>query len=199
MLIPCPDNLSCLVQKLKNYFSTEDHTHDYDSDYAAIDHSHNIDGVYVGEIRMFAGYNFPAGWVICNGAEILRSSLLGQVIETYFGDGNGTTTCNLPDFKGLFPVGVWNGRSGGPSYPLGQTGGVEEHTLSVDEIPNHRHKQTDMWNGGVVSGGSGGLAGGSAVNWGGATSYYTDYEGGGDPHENMPPYLAVNFIIYAGE
>src|SRR5262249_33308526 len=89
---------------------------------------------YVGEIRMFAGNFAPAGWMFCEGQllPISENETLFQLIGTTFG-GDGESTFALPDLRGRVPIHQGNG------FILAETGGVEEVTLTVQQIPAHSH------------------------------------------------------------
>src|SRR6185369_7508239 len=89
---------------------------------------------YVGEIRMFAGNFAPAGWMFCEGqlVPISENETLFNVIGTSYG-GDGQSTFALPDFRGRLPLHQGNG------FTLAETGGVEEVTLTVSQIPAHSH------------------------------------------------------------
>ncbi|HWQ07801.1 MAG TPA: tail fiber protein, partial [Holophaga sp.] len=143
--------------------------------------------VVTGAVQMYGGSTAPDGYLLCNGAAVSRTtySALYSVIGTTFGTGDGSTTFNLPKITGRFPLGVSS------TYMLGKTGGEETHTLTVDEMPAHthptysrytsnlQHDDNDEGDRGVLS-------------TQGAT---TGSSGGGYAHNNMPPYLAMNFII----
>jgi microcystin-dependent protein len=156
---------------------------------------------YVGEIRLFAGNFAPAGWALCNGAliPISENETLFNLIGTTYG-GDGQETFAVPDLQGRVPL--HQGRGSGATYPVGEAGGVEEVTLTLQQIPQHRH---DL----LASGGPGTTdrPGGSVL----ATPpmvrpYVADTPdttmatvvgsaGGSQPHENRQPFLAINYII----
>ena len=156
---------------------------------------------YVGEIRMFAGNFAPVGWAFCNGAQlaISENEVLFQLIGTTYG-GDGQTTFNLPDLQSRVPVHM--GTGGGSSYIIGQNGGVEQVTLTVNQIPGHSHipqcssaaatnagAQNDVW---AVVGNSQYSAGAPSVTM---SPDALAVSGGSQPHDNMVPYLVINFII----
>jgi microcystin-dependent protein len=149
-------------------------------------------GYFVGEIRMWSGSDasVPNGWLIANGQAISRSQYdeLFGVIGTTYGGGDGSTTFNVPNLSGRFPLGV------GGSHGRSSTGGQETVTLTESQMPRHRHGPGYASNF-VVSAGSGSnqaFAGGSYGYW----SYpYTGYSGGNAAHENMPPYVTLYYII----
>ena len=89
---------------------------------------------YVGEIRMFAGNFAPAGWMFCEGQllPISENETLFQLIGTTYG-GDGESTFALPDLRGRVPIHQGNG------FILAETGGAEEITLTVQQIPAHSH------------------------------------------------------------
>jgi microcystin-dependent protein len=89
-----------------------------------------------GMIQMYTGTAAPTGWVICNGTAISRSTFasLFTVCSTTFGSGDGSTTFNVPDFRGRLPIGVGTG-SGLTARTLGSNYGAETVTLSSSNIP----------------------------------------------------------------
>ena len=155
---------------------------------------------YVGEIRMFAGNYAPAGWMFCDGQvlPISENETLFQLIGTTYG-GDGESTFALPDLRGRSPMHQGNG------YVLAETGGVEDVTLSVNQIPAHTHPAMGTGHAGVTAEPAGGVwaawsdnAYGDPHPAGGLVPMHPQAVGavgGGQPHENMPPFLAVDFII----
>ena len=144
--------------------------------------------VLIGEIKTFAGSTAPEGYLICNGSAISRTTYaaLYAVIGTIYGVGDGTTTFNLPDYRGRVIVGA------NTTYPLGSTGGEATHTLTVNEIPSHTHEVYISGDGGGVWSG---VAGSSSTQWAGWNDYGIKNTGGGQSHNNMQPYGTANFII----
>jgi microcystin-dependent protein len=152
---------------------------------------------YIGEIRMFAGNFAPVGWSFCNGAiiPIDQNDALFNLIGTTYG-GDGQTTFALPDLQSRVPVHV------GPGFALGQAGGAESVTLTVSQIPAHSHVPQAYNAQGSSTSPSGAVWGQSTLN-----SYDTNAptvamnpsasgsSGGSQPHDNMIPFLAVNFIL----
>jgi microcystin-dependent protein len=153
---------------------------------------------YVGEIRMFAGNFAPAGWMFCAGQllPISENETLFQLIGTTYG-GDGQNTFALPDLRGRVPVHQGNG------LILAETGGAEEITLTVNQIPAHSHPAlatTTIANDASPSG-----------KVPAQTSLFDFYQssppnqpmapqsisatGGSQPHNNFQPYLCVDFII----
>src|SRR5438105_1263801 len=89
---------------------------------------------FVGEIRMFAGNFAPAGWMFCEGQllAISENDTLFQLIGTTYG-GDGQSTFALPDLRGRLPLHQGNG------FILAETGGAEDITLTVSQVPAHSH------------------------------------------------------------
>jgi microcystin-dependent protein len=153
---------------------------------------------YTGEIRMFAGNFAPMGWAFCNGQllPIAENGVLFQLIQTTYG-GDGQETFALPDLRGRLPLHQTTG------FGMGQIGGVEQVTLTVNQIPSHNHAALASLNNATASTVSGNVTG--VV---GATQIYREVNpatamsassmtptGGSQPHTNMQPYLCINFII----
>ncbi len=155
---------------------------------------------YLAEIRLTSFAFAPRGWALCNGQllAINQNQALFALLGTTYG-GNGQTTFALPNLQGRAPMhfsGV---------HPLGQAAGAETHTLAVAEIPSHAHTLRAS---GKVAASSSPAGGVLAAPVRGATPAYAAVgnlvplnpaaiaaTGGGQPHENRPPYLTVNFII----
>ncbi|RAZ91307.1 phage tail protein [Mesorhizobium hawassense] len=153
---------------------------------------------YVGEVRIFAGNFAPAGWMFCEGQllPISENETLFQLIGTTYG-GDGESTFALPDLRGRLPMHQGN------SFVLAETGGVEDVTLTVSQIPAHSHPFLASLNNAL-----GNSPAGSVVGQVGATQIYRESPagsamslqscsstGGSQPHTNFQPYLCVNFII----
>ena len=148
----------------------------------------------IGTILHFAGNILPEGYMRCDGSAISREtySELFEIIGITYGAGDGVTTFNIPNFSGKVAV----GNSGDTYYPLGGAGGEETHTLTVDEIPPHKHQiktNNDDWNN-TQSGGNYGTTKDGTTAWYN-NNWYTENTGGGQAHNNMQPYLVVNYII----
>lgn len=158
-----------------------------------------MSGPFVGEIRMFAGNFAPAGWAFCNGALIAidQNPTLFQLIGTTYG-GDGQNNFALPNLQSRLPVHV------GPGFALGQSGGVETVTLTTSQIPAHSHVPQCNSNPGTAA---------SPANdvWAVPNPSVTIYSnvapslamdqaavgsaGGSQPHDNMIPFLVINFIL----
>lgn len=154
---------------------------------------------YIGEIRM-VGFNFaPVGWAFCDGAvlPISQNEALFNLIGTTYG-GDGQNTFALPNLSGRVPVHV------GPGFAQGQLAGEETVTLTPTTIPGHTHLPAAVSAKGNRASPSGSVFAGSS---GGTNPYSTNAGtanlnpaalanvGGSQPHENMPPFLVVNFVI----
>ena len=128
--------------------------------------------------------------MICNGSAISRTtySNLFSIIGTTYGSGDGSTTFNIPNLKGKVPVGL---NSSDDSFKtLGQTGGEKTHKLTVDEMPKHSHQAK---NSGSLTAGYGGLFRNNS-NDGYVYGYIND-TGGDQAHNNLQPYIVLNYII----
>lgn len=141
-----------------------------------------------GEIRMWSGSTVPTGWLLCDGSAVNRTTYaaLYAITNTTYGAGNGTSTFNLPNFKGRVPVGYDSSQT--EFDALGETGGAKTHTLTEAQIPSHSHPLTFVnttgVNGYIPLGSSGTSYGGNTGN-----------TGGGQAHNNLQPYLTVQYII----
>lgn len=151
-----------------------------------------------GFIAAYAGAEPPAGWLACDGRAVKRSEYpeLFAAIGTAYGVGDGSTTFNLPDLKGRVPLGAGKGSSG-TTYALGAKGGEEKHALTAAEGARHRHTQGQDKYGTSVPGNQSGIALATGSIPGNAL--YTDYQGSGQSHNNMQPYIVVNWIISTGK
>jgi microcystin-dependent protein len=155
---------------------------------------------YVGEIRMFAGNFAPAGWQLCNGQllPISENETLFQLIGTTYG-GDGQQTFALPDLRGRIPIHFGGG------FNLAESGGVESVTLTMNQLPAHSHPALGSRNSGTTTNQQGQVL--SALFAASNAGYGTDAPlatlsptsissfGGSQPHENLQPFLCVNFIM----
>ena len=153
---------------------------------------------YVGEIRMFGGNFAPAGWMLCEGQllPIAENETLFQLIGTTYG-GDGESTFALPDLRGRLPTHQGNG------FILAQNGGVEQVTLTTQQLPVHTHALFASSGPGIVNSPSGNLLSESAAvkiyvaesPTTGLNATAMTAVGGSQPHDNLQPYLCLNFII----
>ena len=157
---------------------------------------------FLGEIRMFGGNFAPVGWAFCQGQlmPISENPTLFQLIGTTYG-GDGQNTFALPNLQSRIPVHV------GPNFVLGQSARTESVTLTVSQIPQHNHLvQTSNTPNSVsptnnVLADEGGTGGTTVPIYSGTTptqalvANQVGSAGGSQPHDNMVPFLVVNFII----
>lgn len=160
---------------------------------------------YVGEIRMFAGNFAPNGWLFCEGQQLPISEYetLFQLIGTTYG-GDGESVFKLPDMRGRLPLHAGQ-RPGSSSYVLAQSGGTETVTLSAQMMPAHTHLVMASSNSASAAAsattGVFGNTGGTPLYglFGGAHGAMRadaiGSAGGSQPHDNMAPYVGINFII----
>jgi len=152
---------------------------------------------FLGEIRCFA-FNFaPLGWAMCNGdtMSIAQNTALFSLLGTTYG-GNGQSTFALPDLRGR--VGMHLGQGPGlTNRNEGESAGEEIHTLLTTEIPAHTHgiaaaaAQTTNRPAGAVA-----ARGGVYASAGDGTQMQpTGQSGGSQPHNNLQPYLVLNYCI----
>ncbi len=155
---------------------------------------------YVGEIRIFAGNFAPAGWMFCDGSllPISENETLFNLIGTTYG-GDGQSTFALPNLQSRVPI------HAGSGFTLAQAGGEESLTLTAQQLPQHTHAPG-------ASSGAGTTGSPTGAVWA-ASNDYGQYltppgasnaqmasgaigaTGGSQPHDNMLPFVAVNFII----
>jgi microcystin-dependent protein len=163
---------------------------------------------YIGQIAM-VGFNFaPRNWAVCNGQllSIAQNTALFSILGTTYG-GNGTTNFALPDLRGRAPMHVGTAAGTNVSVVLGETLGEEGASLLTTEMPAHGHTVSgEALACGVDPGTSSDPVGRyPAVNsrplyadsptGNLGTIFTTGTTGGALPHDNMQPYLTVNFII----
>jgi microcystin-dependent protein len=153
---------------------------------------------FIGEIRIFAGSFPPAGWAFCDGAPmpISENDALFVVLGTTYG-GDGEETFNLPDLRGRVPL------HKSSTTPLGANGGVESVTLTTQQMPSHSHAMlatSDVANTPNPNDNVLGRSGQVLMFFNGSPSVAMSNtmlspDGGSQPHENLQPYLGLNFII----
>ena len=158
---------------------------------------------YVGEIRMFAGNFAPAGWMLCQGQTlpISENETLFNLIGTTYG-GDGQETFQLPDLQSRVPIHMGTSK-GGTTYQLAEMAGTEQETLTVQQIPIHNHALTCSTAPGAVNSPANQVIAASpsillfiqdtpdsTLNTNSVTP-----QGGSQPHENVQPFLCINFII----
>jgi microcystin-dependent protein len=177
---------------------------------------------FLGEIRLFGGAYAPEDWALCDGSSLAIRTYpdLYSLIGTTYG-GDGVNTFRLPDFRGRVVVGQGQMGSSNSNFALGQSGGTETVTLTVAQIPAHNHKFNALNTPATTSSpvntmlavpqpvnNTQGLY--MATTKAGAVTQvadpnFLDYTGGaasggasqavGDPHQNMMPFLSLNYII----
>lgn len=162
---------------------------------------------FIGEIRMFGGNFAPRGNAFCNGQiiSIAQNTALFSLLGTTYG-GNGQTTFALPNLQSQAPMHFGQGPGLSPRV-LGEQGGVENVTLATTQIPSHNHQASGL----AAVGGQGSPAGATwatIVSGRNPLPLYAPapanttmnaaalaQAGSNQPHNNMPPYLVINFII----
>lgn len=156
---------------------------------------------YLGEISWVAFSYAPQGWAQCNGQflPINQNQALFSLLGTTYG-GDGVTTFRLPNLQGRGPIHVGNG------HVLGEMAGEENHTLTVNELPSHTHlvavdpkeatlATPDTTTTALAKTSSGSSAYATTSNATMAAAAVGTSVGGGQPHTNMKPYIALNCII----
>ena len=168
---------------------------------------------FLAEIVMFGGNFNPRGWLYCNGSllSIAQNSALFSLLGTTYG-GDGRVTFGVPDLRGRVPVGHCGGTGPGLSpRPLGQKSGQETHVLITQEIPAHRHTLgcnnatgtlgTPVNNVPAVSPNNDDLPPAPTAPLYAASANSSmkgdigGLTGGSQGHNNMQPFLSVNFLI----
>lgn len=155
---------------------------------------------YIGEIRMFAGIFAPVGWAFCNGAliSISENETLYNLIGTTYG-GDGVSNFALPNLLGRVPL-----HQGG-GFQVSDAAGVESVTLTIQQIPVHNHAALASSEFGTATSPTNNVL--AKPNTASTFLYINEDPsaamannivtpvGGSQPHENMQPYLCINFII----
>ena len=205
-------------------------------------------GAVVGSIQMYGGATAPTGWLLCDGSAVSRTTYakLFEVLGTAYGEGDGSTTFNVPNFSGRFPIGSatttpqtntascgfnggnqpysYNSSGGLGWFNLGEYGGEARHTLTTAEMPSHKHGASSEWkslsgtfrdlswgggSSGIVTSGTNALdrkadsgskfgAVTRTVNASHSHTITVNATGSGGAHNQMPPFVGVNYIVYAG-
>ena len=157
---------------------------------------------YLGEIRMFAGTFAPINWALCQGQtmSIAQNTALFSLVGTYYG-GNGVTTFCLPDMRSRIPV--HQGQvAGGSPYSMGEMSGAEQVTLMTTQMPAHNHpalaqtaasQTTPLGN--LWSTSSHNVYGPNTSANTTMAPYALSYDGSSLPHNNLPNYVGVTYII----
>ena len=160
---------------------------------------------FIGEIQMFGGTFAPRGWAFCNGQllPVSQNDALFSLLGTIYG-GDGRTTFALPDLRSRVPIHQGQG-PGLSSRTIGQRLGAERDTLTINTMPSHAHTMQASANPATLTSPAGSVL---AESTPGTTMYdandqidatlysgVVSYTGGGQSHNNIMPYLAVNFII----
>ncbi len=147
-------------------------------------------GEIPGEIRMYGGTSAPTGWFLCDGQEVSRTTYsdLFDVLGTKYGSGDGSTTFNIPNLKGRMPVGLDS--SIADFDDRGKSGGSKTHILTTAQLAAHSHTTP-----GIGTSASASAQVVRTCNETPAVNVATNSVGSGEAHENMSPYLIVNFII----
>jgi microcystin-dependent protein len=166
---------------------------------------------YIGEIRCFSFGRIPHGWAVCSGQllPISQNQALFSLIGTYYG-GDGRTNFQLPNLNGRVPIHYNASQQGLPNCPtqIGNTLGSETVTLTLGNLPAHRHTlQASTATATLVSAANGFLASVPSPHFGYAAvptdqsqlttldSSVVSSDGGNAAHNNMQPYLAISFCI----
>ena len=151
---------------------------------------------FIGEIRLFGGNFAPNGWLFCQGQLLSISDydVLFNLIGTTYG-GDGQVTFALPDLQSRVPI------HQGAGHVIGEVAGVEEVTLTTQQIPAHTHPMPASTQAASSRSAVGGVpaALASDVAWSPAVAdevmSATTAAGGSQPHTNVQPYLGISFII----
>lgn len=152
---------------------------------------------FLGEIKIISWNFAPRSWAFCNGQllPINQNQALFSLFGTMYG-GNGQTTFALPNLRGQVPIHVGNG------HIQGETGGTEAVTLSQSQMPTHIHlvnattnetAQGPVASGALLSPGNNMYSGVSNTTT--LSPNAVSNVGGSQPHNNMMPYLVLNFIV----
>ena len=161
--------------------------------------------VPIGGVIMFAGSTAPEGFLLCDGSEVNIDDYdrLHFIIGDSYGECFSNVKFKLPDLRFRFPLGKNDNNN------LGNIGGEENHTLTSSEMPSHNHSINDPGHSHTINNIPFGTQDTTTLNTGTAcdetthqvssntntTGISINYTGGGNPHNNMPPYIVLNYII----
>lgn len=150
-----------------------------------------LDGV-TGMVIPFAGSSAPTGFLLCDGSAVSRTTYVNlfTLIGTTYGVGDGSTTFNVPNLKGKVIVGYNSAET--EFDAMGETGGAKTHTLTEAEIPAHDH---GLWGNVTISGIDEDVSGWSSASASRFNRDVTQEAGGGGAHNNLQPYLVMQYII----
>jgi microcystin-dependent protein len=156
-------------------------------------HIVEVEDVITGAILPFAAAAAPAGYLLCNGQQVSRSTYaaLFAAIGTTWGAGDGSTTFTLPNLQGyaLIGRGTFTDAQGAVNYNLAQAVGERQHLLTVNEIPAHSHTTPTLWG----YSGPAQVAGGASLPLTATSS--TASTGGGMMHNNVQPSMPISWVI----
>lgn len=157
------------------------------------------DTLPIGTIVPYGNYNAPIGWLNCNGQAVSRTTYadLFAIIGTQFGEGDGSTTFNVPDLNQYrVPIGYDRFEEQSDRMNLGTVGGEENHTMTIEELVSHNHTVDRCWGGSSVEDLYGKIQAGysDASYW---NKGVTSNTGNSKPFNVMQPYVTTNYIIKA--
>ena len=151
---------------------------------------------FLTEIKIFSFGFPPKGWALCNGQllPINQNQAVFSLLGTTYG-GDGRVNFGLPNLQARIPLHMGSGQV------LGERGGETSHTLSIAEIPTHNHTWAGTNSAANAPGPASNMLGSAAEYNGSGSNLVAMYPGvltpvgGSQPHENMQPYLTLNFCI----
>jgi microcystin-dependent protein len=161
---------------------------------------------FLGEIRIFAGNFAPVNWAFCDGSmlSIRSNTALFSIMGTTYG-GDGYNTFALPDLRGRAPLHFGSGIGLTP-YSIGEIGGNRNVPLTLSDIPKHTHAANYFASDSTQTSPTGAYWSDSTEGFKPPDIYSSKFDkemnvqaigmtGGGLPHNNMQPYLGINYII----